>query len=129
MADWSPSTYLKFEDERTRAARNPLAQVPGGPWRRIVDVGRGPGNSTDLLAERYADAEILGLDNSPAMLEAAPAESEVRNGRRQPLNARLGRRPDIRQRHLPIDSGPQATSGEGTGGRGAQPPALGSGLP
>jgi trans-aconitate 2-methyltransferase len=71
MADWSPSVYLKFENERTRAAIDLLAQVPLERAAHIIDVGCGPGNSTELLALRYPHADILGLDNSPAMLEAA----------------------------------------------------------
>ena len=70
MADWSPAVYLKFENERTRAAIDLLAQVPLDRVARAVDVGCGPGNSTELLALRYPDADLLGLDNSPAMLEA-----------------------------------------------------------
>lgn len=69
--DWSPASYLKFEDERTRAARDLLARVRSGQVRRIVDVGCGPGNSTELLAQRFPDADIVGVDNSPAMLEEA----------------------------------------------------------
>jgi trans-aconitate 2-methyltransferase len=71
MADWNPALYRRFEDERTRPARDLLARVPLAECALAYDLGCGPGNSTELIVERFPGARVVGLDNSPAMLESA----------------------------------------------------------
>ncbi|WP_395018360.1 trans-aconitate 2-methyltransferase [Dongia sp.] len=68
---WSSAQYLKFEDERTRPARDLLAQVPLETVERAYDLGCGPGNSTELLVARFGPDSVTGLDSDPNMLAAA----------------------------------------------------------
>jgi len=71
VADWNSELYMKFERERTRAARDLLAQL----WRlkpqSVFDLGCGPGNSTQLLLSAFPSANIVGVDLSPNMLKVA----------------------------------------------------------
>jgi trans-aconitate 2-methyltransferase len=71
MSDWNPNLYRQFEDERTRPARELLVRVPLPVAHRVYDLGCGPGNSTELLVERFPEAQVIGTDNSAAMLTDA----------------------------------------------------------
>ena len=70
MPSWSPSTYLTFADERGRPFVELIARIQADP-RTVVDLGCGPGNLTALLASRWPEAEIRGVDSSAEMIAAA----------------------------------------------------------
>ena len=70
---WNPECYLAFGDERTRPAVDLLARVPLREAGLVADLGCGPGNSTRLLAKRWPDAEVIGVDRSADMLAKARA--------------------------------------------------------
>jgi trans-aconitate 2-methyltransferase len=70
---WDPDRYLTYADERGRPFVELVARIGGGAPAEVVDLGCGPGNLTGLLAERWPDAHVVGLDSSPEMIERARA--------------------------------------------------------
>ena len=75
---WDARQYLRFADQRLRPfldlvdRAEAIGFTQGAP-RRVADLGCGPGNATALLAERWPDAHVVGVDSSPAMIEDAAA--------------------------------------------------------
>src|SRR3954469_5780921 len=81
MPTWNADQYLKFAEPRIRPCHDLINRIAASGLqtvRRIVDLGCGPGNSTAVLADRWPDAEICGVDNSAAMIDVARAEQPGR---------------------------------------------------
>jgi trans-aconitate 2-methyltransferase len=67
---WDPEQYGRFADERAQPFFELVANIPIAP-RRVVDLGCGPGTLTASLLARWPDSTVVGVDNSPEMLERA----------------------------------------------------------
>ncbi len=70
MAAWDVDLYLKFGNERTQPSIDLAARVALSEPARVLDLGCGPGNSTEILRQRWPRARIAGLDSSPEMIRA-----------------------------------------------------------
>jgi trans-aconitate 2-methyltransferase len=68
---WDPQQYTRYADERGRPFLDLLTRVGASAPRRVIDVGCGPGALTALLAQRWPDAVVEGIDSSPEMIDAA----------------------------------------------------------
>src|SRR5579875_415446 len=71
--NWDPVQYERYADERGRPFVDLVARVAAGAPRRVVDLGCGPGTSTALLARRWPEAVVEGIDSSAEMIAAATA--------------------------------------------------------
>jgi trans-aconitate 2-methyltransferase len=74
MTDWNPNLYLQFQNERTQPAVDLAARIDLAEPASIIDLGCGPGNSTQVLRARWPRARISGLDSSPKMIQQARAD-------------------------------------------------------
>ena len=74
---WDPTRYLTFGDERSRPFLDLVARIHAEAPRHVVDLGCGTGHLTALLARRWPDAQVEGVDSSPEMVGAADPLSGV----------------------------------------------------
>lgn len=72
---WPSNVFNRLWDDRQRAIiSRALGSVSG---RRVVDVGCGTGRIVRWLAEQRGARQVVGVDFSPATIEAARVESSA----------------------------------------------------
>lgn len=67
---WDSNLYLKFADERKQPCIDLLSRLDS-EYKKILDLGCGPGNSTENLSEKFKNSTIIGFDSDDNMLEKA----------------------------------------------------------
>lgn len=78
ITNWDPDQYLKYKNERTQPSIDLVNRIELNP-KTIIDIGCGPGNSTQILYHKWKSAEIEGLDNSQQMIEKAKKDHPHQN--------------------------------------------------
>jgi trans-aconitate 2-methyltransferase len=82
---WDPKQYLRYDHERERPFGELLARIEHPAPREVVDLGCGPGTTTSRILDRWPNAHVVGVDNSPEMISHAqplsiPGRLEFRQG-------------------------------------------------
>lgn len=80
---WDANLYLKFSDARMQPALDLMSRLDPANGARaghaIYDLGCGAGNIARILAQRFPESPVIGIDASEEML--AKARSETKDAR------------------------------------------------
>ena len=68
---WDPGQYLRYSDLRGRPFVELTARISAESPSYVVDLGCGTGELTAMLAQRWPDATVVGVDSSPDMVDTA----------------------------------------------------------
>lgn len=74
IQDWNLQLYLKYKNERTQPSIDLVSRIKIDNPGTVIDLGCGPGNSTQILYQRWPESKITGLDNSPEMIKKAKTD-------------------------------------------------------
>lgn len=66
---WDADLYERFIDWRTQPSRDLASRIQVESPEFVVDLGCGTGISTSVCRCRWPGSRILGIDNSPSMLD------------------------------------------------------------
>jgi trans-aconitate 2-methyltransferase len=75
---WDPVQYGRYADERGRPFHELVARVGADRPGLVVDLGCGDGSLTALLARRWPEATVVGVDSSADMLAEAAERATSR---------------------------------------------------
>ncbi|MGI8794153.1 MAG: methyltransferase domain-containing protein [Acidimicrobiales bacterium] len=75
QGQWDPGQYERFATERAQPFHDLLGLVQPVPGGRVVDLGCGTGELTQLLHQRSGAEATVGIDTSSSMLDKAAAHA------------------------------------------------------
>ena len=70
MSKWDSNQYLKYAEERKQPCIDLINKLEDN-YNHILDLGCGPGNSTNNLKIKFPQAKIVGMDIDDNMLNRA----------------------------------------------------------
>lgn len=80
--DWLAPVWEERRTPEKLAPLGPALERLERAPRRVLDLGTGTGSAARVLADRFPESEVVGIDLSPAMIQEArrvlPAELEAR---------------------------------------------------
>ncbi len=69
---WNPDVYNKFKEKRAEPFYDLISHIHAKPSMHILDLGCGTGELTRVVADKFPEAQVLGIDSSAEMLSKAP---------------------------------------------------------
>ena len=72
---WDPDCYQKFQSERAEPFRDLAGLIKVREGLRVIDLGCGTGELTRQLADMLPGSDVVGVDNSPQMLQRSQAHA------------------------------------------------------
>jgi trans-aconitate 2-methyltransferase len=66
---WNPEVYNQFKNIRYKPFFDLMDLISPNGLEKAVDIGCGTGEQTKILSEKFENADFLGIDPSPQMLE------------------------------------------------------------
>lgn len=74
---WNPDIYNKFKEKRYEPFYDLIGHIEAKPNMSILDLGCGTGEQTKIMADKFADSTVLGVDASAEMLSKVPTEQNI----------------------------------------------------
>lgn len=74
---WNPDTYNQFKEKRYEPFYDLVSHLTPKPGKNILDLGCGTGELTKILADKFPDSRVLGIDTSAEMLAKARKQEKV----------------------------------------------------
>ena len=66
---WNPELYHKFKKERFEPFKDLMSLIVVREGLRVLDLGCGTGELTEMVLDMLPQSEVLGIDSSKEMLE------------------------------------------------------------